>query len=39
MHLEKGTFKVNTQLLKPYFVGEFHASKKIIRLSTLEIVS
>ena len=27
MHPEKGTFKVNTQRLKPYFGGEFHASK------------
>ena len=38
MHLEKGTFKVNTQRLKPYFGGEFHASKQAIRLSTPEIV-
>ena len=27
MHLEKGTFKVNTQRLKPYYGGEFHANK------------
>ena len=39
MHLEKGTFKVNTQRLKPYFGGKFHASKQAIRLSTPEIVS
>ena len=39
MHPEKGTFKVNTQRLKPYFEGEFHASKYAIHLSTLEIVS
>ena len=39
MHPEKGTFKVNTQRLKPYFGSEFHASKQAIRLSTPEIVS
>ena len=39
MHPEKGTFKVNTQRLKPYFGGEFHASKRAIHLSTPEIVS
>ena len=39
MHPEKGTFKVNTQRLKPYFGSEFHASKQAIHLSTLEIVS
>ena len=27
MHPEKGTFKVNTQRLKPYFGGEFHVNK------------
>ena len=27
MHLEKGTFKVNTKRLKPYFGGEIHANK------------
>ena len=27
MHPEKGTFKVNTQRLKSYFGGEFHANK------------
>ena len=27
MHPEKGTFKVSTQRLKPYFGGDFHASK------------
>ena len=38
MHLQKGTFKVNTQRLKPYFGGEFHASKQAIHLSTQKIV-
>ena len=38
MHLEKGTFKVNTQQLKPYFGGEFHASKQAIHPSTPKIV-
>ena len=38
MHPEKGTFKVNTQWLKPYFGGEFHASKQAIHLRTPEIV-
>ena len=38
MHLEKGTFKVNTQQLKPFFRGEFHASKQAIHLSTQKIV-
>ena len=38
LHIEKGTFKVNTQRLKPYFGGEFHASKQAIHLSTPEIV-
>ena len=38
MHLEKGTFKVNIQQLRPYFGGEFHASKQAIHLSTLESV-
>ena len=37
MHPEKGTFKVNTQWLKPFFKGEFHASKQAIHLSTLEL--
>ena len=27
MHPEKGSFKVNEQRLKPYFGGDFHASK------------
>ena len=36
MHPEKGTFKVNTQRLKPYFGGEFHANKQTIPLSTPE---
>ena len=34
MHLEKGRFKVNAQRLKPYFRGDFHASKQAINLST-----
>ena len=38
MHPEKGTFKINKQPLKPYFGGEFHASKQAICLSTPEIV-
>ena len=33
-HPEKGTFKVNTQRLKPYFGGKFHADKQTIPLST-----
>ena len=36
MHLEKGSFKINEQLLKPYFGGDFHASKQAINLSTPE---
>ena len=32
-HLEKGTFTVNTQRLKPYFGGEFHADKQTIPLT------
>ena len=39
MHQEKGSFKVNTQRLKPYFEGEFHASKQAINLNTPKIVS
>ena len=39
MQPEKGSFKVNTQRLKPYFGGDFHASKQAINLSTPEIVS
>ena len=27
MHPENGSFKVNAQRLKPYFGGDFHASK------------
>ena len=38
MHPEKGTFKINTQLLKPYFRGEFHVNKQTIQLSTPEVV-
>ena len=37
-HPEKRTFKVNTQHLKPYFGGEFHANKQTIRLNTPEEV-
>ena len=37
-HLEKGTFKVNTQQLKPYFGGEFQANKQTIPLNTPEEV-
>ena len=33
-HPENGTFKVNTQRLKPYFGGKFHANKQIIPLNT-----
>ena len=38
MHLEKGSFKVNTQQFNPYFGGEFHANKKAINLNTPKIV-
>ena len=37
-HPEKGTFKVNTQRLKPYFGGKFHVNKQIIPLTTPEEV-
>ena len=37
-HPEKVTFKVNTQRLKPYFGGEFHADKQTIPLHTSEEV-
>ena len=37
-HPEKGTFKFNTQRLKPYFGGEFHANKQTIPLNTPEKV-
>ena len=30
MHPEKGTFKVNTQRLKPYLGGDFHTNKQHI---------
>ena len=33
-HPEKGTFKVNTQQLKPYFGGEFQVTKQTITLNT-----
>ena len=36
MPLEKGTFKVNTQQLKPYYGGEIHANKQTISLSVPE---
>ena len=36
MHPEKGTFKVNTQWLKPYYGGKIHANKQTIPLSILE---
>ena len=35
---EKEAFKVNTQRLKQYFGGEFHARKQAIHLSTPKIV-
>ena len=38
MHPENGTFKFNTQQLKSYFGGEFHANKQTIHLSTPKIV-
>ena len=38
MHPEKGTLKVNTQRLKPYFGGEIHTNKQTIQLSVLEVV-
>ena len=36
MNPDKGTFKVNTQRLKPYFGGEIHANKQTIPLSVPE---
>ena len=39
MHLEKGSFKVNTQRLKSYFGGKFHANKQAINLNTPKKVS
>ena len=38
MHPEKGTFKVNTQRLKPYFRGKIHVNKQTIQLSVPEVV-
>ena len=38
MHLEKGTFKVNIQRLKPYFGGEIHANKQTIPLSVPKVL-
>ena len=37
-HPEKGTFTINTQRLKPYFGGEFHADKQIIPLTASDEV-
>ena len=34
MHIEKGQFKVNAQILKTYFGGEFHAGRHDTILST-----
>ena len=34
IHPEKGSFKVSVQQLKPYFEGDFHASKHAINMST-----
>ena len=47
MHPKKGSFKVNTQRLKPYFGGNFHASKhqyehienSVVRNSSSPVVS
>ena len=38
MHHEKGTFKVNIQILKPYFRGKIHANKQTIPLTVLEVL-
>ena len=38
MLLEKESFKVNAQRLKPYFGGEFQASKQAINLRTPKCV-
>ena len=38
MHPDKGSFKDNVQQLKPYFGGDFHASKQAINMSTMETV-
>ena len=38
MYLEKESFKVIAQQLKPYFGGDFHARKQAIYLSTPKIV-
>ena len=37
-HPEKGTFKVNTQRLKLYLGGMFHADKQTIPLNTSDEV-
>ena len=37
-HPAKGTFKVNTQWLKPYFGGKFHVDKQTIPLNTSDEV-
>ena len=39
MHPEKGTFKVNTQRLKPYYGGEIYANKKTIPLNVPKALS
>ena len=39
MHPEEGTFKVNIQILMPYFEGEIHANKQTIPLSVPEVLS
>ena len=39
MHLEKRTFKVNTQRLKPYFGSKIHVNKQTIPLSVPEVLS
>ena len=39
MHLEKGTFKVNTQRLNPYFGSEIHVNKQTSPLSVPEVLS
>ena len=38
MHPDKGTFKVNIQILKPYFGGEIHVNKQTIPLSVPEVL-
>ena len=38
MYPKKGTFKFNTQRLKPYFGGEIHANKQTFQLSIPKVV-